>query len=435
MLFFKEINIGKLLLSVALTSVLLVACYFWENVPLAYGESFDKFYVAERCIQKHFGRNQTLDEGLFINVGYDKAVAEIDLYDMNGLFTGRVDITDRETLDNILARLEEDDTYKYIFLDVRFEKGITTPSDSVLFARIARMRDIVVATHRGMTLSSPVLEPKAYLSDYKTTITSTGFTRYQYLQKGETSVPLKIYEDLTGSSIRKARHFPIYYSGKSLCHNSVFVRIPEDFSRNLVDVHLDRHEEGVTGIHRQRYFDCGPQIDAFFPLDEQADGKIVIIGDYVNDMAGTYMGEQPNPYLAFLATENLLQGRHKVSVVYALFLAAFFLITFITILERRKSVIIAIMDLLAGLVKKLYLRIKPGKTIQKENISILGLFIWNLLGFSISTFLVCLLLFICLQATFSIFIPSLAFSITVAIIQTRDNLSQKTKGDETVQTS
>ena len=315
-----------------LTIVLLLACYIWENVPLSYGESFDVLYFVERYIQRHFGHNETIDDGLFINMSYDKAVADVDLYDMKGLFTGRVDITDRETMDRLLSRLEEDDTYRYIFLDVRFEEGVTTPYDSSLFARIARMRDIVIATHRDTKLASPLLEPKAYLSDFKTTVTSTGFTRYQFLQSGRESVALKMYEDLSGEDISQIWRLPFFKSGKQLCHNSIFVRIPEDFSENLVDVRDGNEDDGTDRIYKQRYFDCGPQIDEDFPLDERAKGKIVVIGDFVNDVAGTYMGEQPNPYLAFLATESLLSGRHKVGYGYVVLLAILFFLIFWAIL-------------------------------------------------------------------------------------------------------
>ena len=414
--------------SAALTLVLLILCYLWENVPLSYGQSFDKLYFAERYIQRHFGHNEVVDDGLFINVGYDKAVADMDLYGMNGLFTGKVGITDRRTLDNFLSRLEEDGTYRYIFLDVRFEKGIETPYDSSLFSRIARMRDIVVATHRGVELASPLLEPKAYISDYKTTVTSTGFTRYQFIQRGRTSVPLKIYEDLTGSGIKQVWRLPLYWSGKSLCHNSVFVRIPEDFSENLVDVHTDGGKDSATGIHRQRYFDCGPQIDEDFPLAEEAEGKIVVIGDFVEDVTGTYMGEQANPYLAYLAAKDLIRERHKVSIPYACVLAILFFLTFMAVLSKEgKSVIFKGVDKMSGLLKR------KGKSDRRgSGHSILGTFLWNLFEFSISTFLICVVLFLLFGATFSIFIPSLVFSLMAAVTQTWEHPDKKKENDETV---
>ena len=418
--------------SLLLTAMLLVACYLWENVPLAYGESFDRLYFAERYIQKHFGQNKTVSDGLFINVSYDKAIAEIDLYDMNGLFTGKVDITDRETLDRLLERLEEDNTYRYIFLDVRFEKGIQTPVDSSLFHRIARMRDIVIDTHRDMELASPLLEPKACISDYKTTITSTGFTRYQFLQKGKESVALKMYEDLTGEDIRQWGKSPVFFSAGALCHNSLFIRIPEDFSENLVDVHLDGDGDGATGIHRQRYFDCGPQIDEDFPLAEEAEGKIVVIGDFVNDVAGTYMGEQPNPYLAFLAEESLMGGKHKVSLWYVFILAVLFYLTFLAMLSKKgTSAVLALFDALLQWFRKKLGKVKE-KDPQEPRISWLNALLWNFFGFSISTFVICIILFRVFDMTFSIFIPSLVFSAVAAVTQTWEHLDKQKKEDEKV---
>ena len=428
MAFFKKNRCKKNVFPMAglLTIVLLLACYIWENVPLSYGESFDVLYFVERYIQRHFGHNETIDDGLFINMSYDKAVADVDLYDMKGLFTGRVDITDRETMDRLLSRLEEDDTYRYIFLDVRFEEGVTTPYDSSLFARIARMRDIVIATHRDTKLASPLLEPKAYLSDFKTTVTSTGFTRYQFLQSGRESVALKMYEDLSGEDISQIWRLPFFKSGKQLCHNSIFVRIPEDFSENLVDVRDGNEDDGTDCIYKQRYFDCGPQIDEDFPLDERAKGKIVVIGDFVNDVAGTYMGEQPNPYLAFLATESLLSGRHKVGYGYVVLLAILFFLIFCAILaDYAGAIIVYVVDFLVKLIRILWSKI-TGREVKTGHSS-LSKFVWNFFGFGIFTSLICVVVFLIFKSTFSVFIPSLMFSIVASIPR------EEKKNDEKVQ--
>lgn len=276
-----------------------VSCYLAEAVPFTFLDSIWQYFVVERTIQKISHHQDDIQDGLFIDVGYDKAIAETSLY--NGLFTGKVAITDRTTLDDLLRRLQEDDTYKYVFLDVRFEKGINTPRDSMLFERISKMRDIVVATHSGMELASPLLEEKVALSDYKMFASSTGFSRYQFLQNDRETAPLKIYHDLTGNTVKKVRGVPLFISERQLCKNTLFLRIPYDFStaRSVSD--------------KMNYYHCGPQIDDSFPLEDLARGRYVVIGDYVNDLSGTYRAEQPNPYISYLATRSLMRGDHLLS--------------------------------------------------------------------------------------------------------------------------
>lgn len=391
-----------------------MACLLWENVPLSYGESFDKLYFAERFIQSHFGKKYQNDDALFINVGYDKAIGEIDLYGLNGLFTGHVDITDRQTLDHLLARLEADDSYKYILLDVRFEKEVKTPNDSVLFSRISRMRDIVVATHHDVELASPLLREKTALSDFKTTITSTGFTRYQIIQGGQSSIALKMYKDLTGKGIRKFGVLPWYVTETGhLCNNSLFIRIPEDFSENLVAASENRGNH--SSILRQRYYDCGPQIDEDFPLCEKADGKIVVIGDFVNDVAGTYMGEQPNPYLIFLSFESLIEGRHIVNYIFCLLLCLVFFLVFLSMLSGEGYPLTRrILSFLINRFKRIRDKLKKNKgknrSLDTERVS-LSDFLLNFVGYSADMFFICLIAFLLFDITFSIFIPSTVFSV------------------------
>ena len=72
------------------------------------------------------GLSRTIDkneDALFVNVAYDKQL--IERHDNYGMTVGDVDITDRTKLCSFLKMLQKADSYKYIFLDVRFEKGNT----------------------------------------------------------------------------------------------------------------------------------------------------------------------------------------------------------------------------------------------------------------------------------------------------------------------
>ena len=112
--------------------------------------------------------NTVPDSLLFVNVCYDKQLT--DVYDEDGFKLGNIDITNRQSLLRFLDILSQRDDYKFIVLDVFFEDGLQTKSDSLLFARIASMERIVVPAMRSSELAfKEVLGEKAYISDYTTT--------------------------------------------------------------------------------------------------------------------------------------------------------------------------------------------------------------------------------------------------------------------------
>ena len=113
-------------------------------------------WVKSKC-----GLSRDVDEkkdALFVNVAYDKQL--IERHDDYGMTVGNVDITDRTKLKSFLETLQRTDGYKYVFLDVRFEKGFDSPEDSALFSLIKNMRNIVVATHSDIELIDTSLSSK-----------------------------------------------------------------------------------------------------------------------------------------------------------------------------------------------------------------------------------------------------------------------------------
>ncbi|MBO2526372.1 MAG: hypothetical protein CW341_11880 [Bacteroidetes bacterium] len=78
-----------------------------------------------------------------------------------------------------LQGLAQEDNYRYILLDLRFDKEYVTDVDSLLFDQIHNMRNIVVAHHEGdawdsYELASEQLRDKIGLSDYKQFANFTG---------------------------------------------------------------------------------------------------------------------------------------------------------------------------------------------------------------------------------------------------------------------
>ena len=307
----KRNRIIQIIVAAASALFLLAVSYLYNNNPYPFVDDIEHYAWLEYLNQQVVGPQAEEDSVVCINVAYDKCL--IPYRDAYGMPVGNIDITDRDKLTSLLQLLNREAAYRYIFLDVRFEKGYNDLSlskanassaqtvDAALFAEILRTPRIVVATHDGMELDAEMIHPKLALSDYMSTITATNFVRYQYVKDGEHSVPMRIYHDLTGHDIRRVGC--LYLDDGSLCYNCPFLRIPHAFYHNQADV---------------PYMNLGTDI-----LDEQygigqdivelTRGKYVFIGDYVNDTHDTYVGMQPGSYITQVAMDSLFAGRHLVN--------------------------------------------------------------------------------------------------------------------------
>ena len=307
--------------------VLLLLSYFISNQAIFTGEDLNQYAWME-WIKNKLGLSKEVEEdkdALFVNVAYDKQL--IDRHDNYGMSVGNVDITDREKIYSFLKLLEETNTYKYIFLDVRFEKGYDSPEDSALFSQIEKMRDIVVASHSDIELLDSSLSAKTALNDYPTTIIESNFTRYEYLKDGQASVALFAYRELTDNTID--RHLCFYTSNHSLCYKSLFINAPiEDWSE---------FNEQQTKM----YYNLGNDL-----LENYSDkdiamltkGKYVVIGDMVEDMHDTYSGSKPGSVITYYAFVALMNGEHFVRYGLMLFLGLIYFLISLSLFESTSII-------------------------------------------------------------------------------------------------
>lgn len=313
----------SIFVSAILAAIICLFCYLMNNCPYPYWDSLNKYCWLEYFISEYFPEDDSVDDAFFINISYDKQLVDY-VYD-NGNLIGKKDITDRAALLKFLQVAKKTNTYKYIFLDIRFEKGTSAPEDSLLFSTLASMRDVVYSKHSDIVNLEFSNTPKAAFNDYFTTIVTTNFTRYQFLQNGTESVPLKIFLDThpNNSTIKKTGWF--YFADGKLCHNSPFVRIGKDF-RDI-----------PTETGEMPYYDLGPLLLDVYDESDWAiemNDKIVIVGDFINDMHDTYRGLQPGPYLVYLAYKELENGKHYVSWLFILFTYALYFIISLFILNN-----------------------------------------------------------------------------------------------------
>lgn len=380
--------------SAGLSLALVVAQYFQGNCPYPL---FDNTWVLTISGFIEGGERYEDEQDLMaINVAKEKAIAwQTDEF---GDTIGSIAITDRHVLAELLNFIRTTD-YRYVFLDVRMDDDISTPYDSTLFQTINSMPRLVVARHSaetGFRLNPGIDSAKTAMADYCSGVTE-GFSRYQYLHPEGESVAHVLYRNIIGDSIR--HYGPLYFDSHSgrLCNNLAFVPLPV----------VTKDKYGPMGVSRYPYLRTELRLN-YTPdeLRQRMAGKLIIIGDYDNDVHNTYIGNKvPGPmihYYAFKAIENM---RHVVNTWVTLISFAVYLIIFIALLTPPECAVV-----------------------NRNRHRILRL-IGALLGWNTLLIFSKLLCYFCFGVSVHILIPSILFSIIVLIRSVRreilENKSRK----------
>lgn len=312
----------KIIFSVCFSIAVIVMSYLIGNTsyPMA-GEKAVLVRLNNWKSYLNINRDSVPDDVLLINVAYDKALTT---YSEDGLPIGQFTITDRRKLLDFLTKAKAANNYKFIMMDVIFERGIVTEYDSALFHTIVQTPRLVIPVHTDAPLQDSILYSKAANADYNITQDETNFVRYQYIHDDVPSMPLKIYEGITGKTIK--RHGLIYTSEGHLCSNGVTLKMPVKISGAYMD---------NDSISRRSYVYMGADIldvDSIIPVADQIDGKIIIIGDFNADVHRTYVGKQPGSVICLNAYYALLRGEHFVSYPFLLFLfVVYAVLTYLTL--------------------------------------------------------------------------------------------------------
>jgi len=379
---------SHIIFAIIATPLLLIVCYCFNNHPYPFGEQTSTLTIIDVAIQQLHKTPIDIDNALFINTGYDLSLVETK--------HGKETITDRSLLLELLSNIHEDGRYRFVFMDIRLEEGFTTESDTALVRQIIKMGDkILLARHWNykqkcdFPLIDTVLLSRSAYCDYSSSVFNTAFDRFQYIQSNGVSAPLVMYQLLDSGTIK--RHsllgIPLFYTDNGvLCHNSQFINIPESFSGTR-----------FRPSGRPRFWNLSEDFygpDAVFDKQDLMNlckDKIIIIGNFVDDVHDTYLGKQPGAYLHYLAYSNLTKGRHLLPWWYVCFLAIIIGLTFFEIAEQ----------------KKLISSIPLIKKAKQKWLS----FIISLLSYTTLLSLVSYLSYCIFQKTVGIFIPVLVFTV------------------------
>ena len=260
------------------------------------------------------GREKSPDEDVvFINVANDKQL--VDVADEFGIPIGNAAITDRAKLELLLRLIQSSADYQYVLLDVFFEEGYQTDADSALFSRIEDMDRIVIPKHKDGSIADAAPVEKAAFADYNTSINENDFTKYQLFQKDGPSVPLRMYSDKTGRTVKRKG---LWYADRGALSRKVV------FPKMYVRVDSPYRFDG-----QKAYLNLGADILDYAEDQDWAaffSGKFIVIGSFTGeDIHTTYAGDLPGCLINYNVFLSLMKGQHKIPLILII---VYFLIFF-----------------------------------------------------------------------------------------------------------
>lgn len=282
-------------LSAILSFLIMIFMHFyWNDSPtFGYGDKIIKFMSMTKEL---FIDRQPVENVIAINVSYDRMTAPY--YAPNEEYLGVVDMTDRKKLNDFLNMLKERDAYSYIVCDINFsDPQLKSEYDEELFATIASMRDIIVASS-DLNKDPEQIKEKTVLSKYKINSAGDGFFKYDFMIDGKPSMALKMWLDMENGTYEE------YWWGAKMNGKSCFQTIVPDFKFAIYsDVNAADSSVTMQNMgNALQYYKISPSYARFY------DGKIVLIGAWKNnDIHDTIIGQQPGiviTYNAFLALYN-----------------------------------------------------------------------------------------------------------------------------------
>jgi hypothetical protein len=397
-----------ILLSAIYSVLLLFAGYFVNNLPLFTGEDLNHFFITQVICEKlGISHNINCDDAFFVNVSNDKQIAYSIDEDRDTI--GTTAVTDRNKLFQFLNILKTHPTYKYIIVDLRFDKHDVTEIDSQLYDLISNMDNIVIVRDDKISLPNKEMFNKSAYADYYSTITATNFTRFQFLNsKGDRYIPLKVYEDLNPSEKIRSHGFswiPVYTSGDALCQRSSFIlfdrnQITSFGAANSEDISELKLSEGENS-EPQTYFNLGKDLLENAELDsdeekiqdiiDKADGAYVVIGNFTEDLHDTYMGMKPGPYILYRALKTLESHSYKVEFFFIIYWFLIYAVIFYFIISQKH-------------ILNLFVKIK-------NNRYNFFYFVVDMLGYSTILFIFATIEYVATNTINSLVLPIIVFSI------------------------
>lgn len=399
-----------ILLSILSSLIVLIISYIASNLNYASSSSL----TPQVWVEKFFGDKDKKmpDDIILLNVGYDRTVKKYYLpvpgkidstYYVQGnpvtiekdtvtyVYQGKIDVTDYEKLYKFLSVAHEADNYKYILCDLRFEDGVQEDSiTNKLFELIAEMPRFCAAKHNSKIQAKNFPPNKSAYSDAIVSFVESNVTRIPIYQDGSSSLPLKMAEEITGKTMT---HFgPLYFWDGHLCSRIIFPSFNVYYNDALdyLRVNKDFPFKNISQYGAIMVGDSVKYIDTDYITDD-IDGKIIIIGDYVNDTHDSYVENIPGPLILYNTYMGVIKEHHLVRWFPTLLLFLLYTCISYCIITR-----VSIFDI---------------KFLSSFSQSTVGYFLTSFVSLSLVFILVSLICYKISHIVFDFFIPSIYFSI------------------------
>lgn len=315
----------RIAMAFAFAVFVLVGSYFVDSYPLAVGGETSAAQWIERGAGVLGMRpDHVPDSVLLVNVAYDKALVPYDAFftsrrdETRRAPAGTVAVTDRRKLVDFL-QAAAGAPYRFIVLDIRFDDDVSS-SNAVsrrLFALIDSMPRVVFARHADAVVHPLAPVGKSAYSDYHTSVSEASMVKYPILSHGSLSIPALMYA--RGDTTRFRTWCGLTFDRGRLCRRSVFIEAPvraADWVSQKVGNPL--------GAPPFNYYNLGSSMlavpDSVATVRTLVADRIVVVGDYIDDMHNTYAGSMAGPLVNLNTYIALCRGSHLVGFLPTLLL-------------------------------------------------------------------------------------------------------------------
>ena len=311
----KRIRVLSLLNAVAM----LVFTFYWLHLPYTFGD--EAFLIRWSALVKKsllgVDPKPAPEEVLFVDVSGIKTTIERENEFGEPSRYHREVITDRGDLAEFFELVNRfRDELRLVLCDIRFPEA--TDRDSLLQRQFDRLGDKLLgvsALDEEGRLVEPVLELPYALATYQSA--DDLFLKYPlYFGDSLKTAPLVLYERLDGGRFRSGGWFFHRLDGRLMLADPIidFRVRNRDFQTGtaLEAAHFTVFNVGT--LLEARAFMAPEDLLAFF------DDKLVIVGDYQNDVHETPFGEIAGPLLIYNAYLTLRERDNRVTLPWILFL-------------------------------------------------------------------------------------------------------------------
>lgn len=359
MLTYKKIwtkKLRKTLIAAIVSSLLLLSVsYLFSHISLPMSTTeFVALKHAEQIMIKVDStwaqKDSTLLQSVrLINTCYDFDV--IPHYSSStSLPQGYTTISKRKDIYHLLQAFSRDtSSYRYIMLDIALDSihGNTPQIDTLMMYTdslvhlICAMPRICVPRSSKFNLVSDSLIPKAGMVDYNISLNVSSFVKYDLHQDSAESMPLKMYHDLSGRTIKKYLGGLFYKDGRVFCKRNIIPTFPYRLV-NVASIPINENGD-ITG------YELNPksQVEDLHEVCENRissrgiegyENKIVVIGDlFVHDLHITYVEDEMSGAIINLNTYlNLEKGNHLIKGWEVLCLLIFYVLMFLFVVGCEK---------------------------------------------------------------------------------------------------